>query len=269
MPRTLMRRRVSTLKPGSNVRTDPGDEASLRQLGNSLKRRQDTPLLIRADGTIIDGHRRLQAAVLVGIEELDCIVTDENLTAADITRIQMVSVIHRADLPLYDRCNAMIGLRDASPGKTLRELAEELDADPSMPTKLLMFERCIPAVKEHVQAGRLGLRDMIAIGALPPEDQPALLAVKLGGASAEEVGRQSRKRRNGPAPKGQTAKKIRIPLATEAASGVVTVASDEIDLEDAEVILKEALKAVRQAKEKSLDCRTAQLYWKDVAAAAS
>ena len=93
-----------------------------------------------------------------------------------------------------------------------------------------------------------------------------MLSLKLNGASRDEVARESRKRRNGSAPAVRTSR-IRIPLATETAAGTVTIAGDAIDLEDAENILKEALKAIRSARDKGLNSATAQKVWKDMAAA--
>jgi ParB family transcriptional regulator, chromosome partitioning protein len=260
MTRALARRRVNTLKPGSNVRTELGDETSLRSLGNSLKKRQDTPLLIRADGTIIDGHRRHAAARLVGIEELDCVVTDENLSAADITRIQMVSVIHRADLPLFDRCTSMMAYRDASPGKTLSALAEELDIDVSMPSKLLTFERLIPEAKDQVKSGKIGLRDMIAIAALQPDEQPVLLGLKLGGASAEQMGRQSRKLRDGEPPEEtEKAESVKFALTDAIQITVKAKCADgqgELTLSDVAAHLLAAHKEAAKGKEQGLNVRT-------------
>jgi hypothetical protein len=64
--------------------------------------------------------------------------------------------------------------------------------------------------------------------------------------------------------------KIKIPLANDFANGAVTVAGEEsIDLDDAESLLKEALKAVRAAGGKNLDCKTAQSVWRDMAKAGS
>src|SRR5438552_1574554 len=91
MTRQIVRRRVSALKHVKNVRSDLGSEESLRRLGKSLRKHQQTPLLILADGTVIEGHRRLAAALLEGIEELDCIVIGEDIPPAEIEQIQLIS----------------------------------------------------------------------------------------------------------------------------------------------------------------------------------
>ena len=166
--------------------------------------------------------------------ELDFIITVGDESAQQIAMMQGVSAIHREDWPLADKCEWVIDLLKTMSAK---DIAAELGVDPAMVSNWRAYERLIPDAKQAVRDGRVDVRSMGDIAKLSPDEQPILLNLRLNGASREDVARESRKRRNGStATKGQTAKKIKIPLATEAASGVVTVAADEIDLEDAEVI---------------------------------
>src|SRR5581483_3200394 len=65
----------------------------LRLLGEDMQRRGVlVPLIVRRVGDVyivIDGHRRLAAALLVGIEKLPCIVADANTTEAQVRQIQL------------------------------------------------------------------------------------------------------------------------------------------------------------------------------------
>src|ERR1700730_13185485 len=94
-----------TSKPLDFFKPDPGNPRKssaieeLRELHDSLCKKQLVPLLAKPDGTIIDGWRRWCAAKLDGKpERLDVIITDEPLTPAEIKEIQLVTALHRAAL---------------------------------------------------------------------------------------------------------------------------------------------------------------------------
>jgi hypothetical protein len=273
MPRQFIRMRASQVKRGVNGRKNLGDPEKAKALALSRIAHQIHPLIATTDRILIDGYRTLWGLELLNRldAELDFVLTDEELSPPQIALIQGVSAIHREDWPLADKCEWVIELTKTMPGK---DIASELGVTPAMVSHWRSFERLIPEAREVVREGKMGLRDMTAIAALPPDDQPALLAIKLKGASAEELERASRSRRNSSlsgstqnASPAARLPRIKIPLANDAATGVVTVAGESIDLDDAENLLKEALKSVRAAKEKNLDCRTAQAVWRDVAKA--
>ncbi len=254
---------VSWLKPDPNQPRRHFDEAELRLLGESLRKRQLQPVLARPDGTIIAGERRFRAATLVGLKELQVVVTDEALSEAEVRAIQLTENIHRADLTGHEKWQACRELLELNPGWMAKDLAEHLHLDPSSVTRLLSPGKCIPEAQEALAAGKLGISDCYAISKLPPEDQPGLLALKLGGASRDALERQGRKKRSASAPTVR-ASKIRCPLVGGA---TVTVAGDDISLDDAIESLKDALKAMQKARDTGLDAKTAQAVWKDVARA--
>ncbi len=80
-----------------------------------------------------------------------------------------------------------------------------------------------------------------------PDDQLVMLTGASSGAitSRDELERQGRKRRSAGGQASVRLPRIKIPLASETASGLVTVAAESMDLEDAERLLREALRAVR------------------------
>ncbi|WP_435008066.1 ParB/RepB/Spo0J family partition protein [Tundrisphaera lichenicola] len=262
MPR-METRPVSWLKPDANQPRKTFDEAELRLLGESLRKRQLQPVLARSDGTIIAGERRYRAALLVGLKELLVIATEESLSEAEIRAIQLTENIHRADLTGYEKWLACRELLELNPGWQGKDLAAHLHLDPSTVTRLLSPSKCVREWQEALREGKVGISDCYAAAKLPPEDQPGLLALKLGGASRDALETTGRKKRSAGAPVVR-ASKIKCPLVGGA---VVTVAGDEISLDDAMEALKEAVKAFAKARDTGLDAKTAQAVWRDVAKA--
>jgi ParB/RepB/Spo0J family partition protein len=128
-----------TSKPLDFFKPDPGNPRKslaaeeLRELRDSLVKKQLVPLLAKADGTIIDGWRRWSAATLDGKpERLDVIISDDPLTPAQIREIQLVNAVHRADLKPYEQ---YLGCKDwlaLNPGATVAALAARIDRHPSI-----------------------------------------------------------------------------------------------------------------------------------------
>ncbi len=96
-----------------------------------------------------------------------------------------------------------------------------------------------------------------------PEDQRDMLAQRLSGASGGEMGRRSRKAKAASVP-AVRASKIKCPLP----SGVViTVAGEEMSLEEMIEHLRECLRLAKKARDQHLDAKTAARVWADQAAA--
>lgn len=244
-------------------------EEELRPLGQSLLKRQNHPIIIRTGGWVLDGQRRAMAAKLVGIKELDAVETDEDLTPDQIVDIQFTTAFHRADLTGGEKWQALLAISAAHPDWNGKQLAASLDISEGMVTRLLCPSRTSPACQKALLEGKITLAQCDPISKAPAEDHDALLTAALNGATRDKLEALRKKleadRNNPPTDSAARLPKIRIPLANDTATGIVTVAGDEIDLEGAETILKEALKAVRSAKEKNLDPKTAQRVWADMA----
>jgi len=270
-PGEIVRWSVSRLKHGPNIRSDLGSEDDLRRHARAVRKWQRTPLLILPDGTVVDGNRTLAAARLEGIEELDCVVIDAGITPAEYKTIQWSAAVHRQDISAFDKATAIREIKADHPGMTSKQLADEvLNIDAALVTKHLALFDTIPAVQEAAKAGQIGFTVWYAISRAA--DQMAALQAALSGSSRDEIERRSRgngslHRTIQTAPPTVRLPRIKIPLATETATGTVTLAGENIDLDDAETLLKEAMKAVRDAKGKNLDTKTAQAVWRDVAKA--
>jgi ParB family transcriptional regulator, chromosome partitioning protein len=246
----------------ANIRTDFGSEAELRALGESLKKRQHIPLLLRPNFLVIDGERRVRGALLVGLTQLWAVVTDEELTPEQIRAIQFESAFHRADLTVWEKTTFLLGLAGDHPDWTNRQIAERLSIGESMVGRILSIRDCIPAVKEAVKAGLIGVKSYHQISLATEEEQPALLAKAING-SAEDVARQRRQRPTATAPAARTSK-IKCPLPS---GHVITVAGHEMSLDEAVESLQQAIKAIKKAIDTGLDASTAQRVWADMAKA--
>ena len=250
---TLLRVPLASLVPGRNVRSDLGD---LTQLVNSLKKRQDFPLLVQRVGDryiIIDGHRRFAAAGVAGIAELLCIVSEGEPSPTEIKRIQLVSVLHREDISHVDKANGMIALRED--GLSGREIAVELAMDPGSVSKYLSLSECVEEVREAARNGLIGPSEWYLISRSP--DQLATLQMKLTGASRDELAKSIKKPKVGQV----KVQRIDFPLPS---GHVVTVKGGESSLEDAIEVLSNAIKAMKQAVAKGITAKTFARAMKDM-----
>jgi ParB family chromosome partitioning protein len=253
MPATLTKKPRDFFKPDPNQPRKSFDNDELLALGESLKKKQHVPVLAAPDGTIRDGHRRWLAAKLVGLEQLDAIITDEPLTPAQVKEIQLVTALHRADLKPYEQ---FLGCRDwlaLNPGAAAKDLAAKIDRDPSTLVRVLSLSKCIQPVQQAAAEGKLGPSEWYAISKVPEAEQEAMLAAKLAGASRDQLEQRGRKLRNGEAP-GIKVNRLKIPLGSEDRS--VTIAGSNLSLDDAIEMLQETLKCARKAQGENLDGKT-------------
>ncbi len=255
----LVRRPLSWFKVNPQARTQ-FDERELRLLGESLAVKQLQPVLAKPDGTLIAGERRLRAAALVGLKDLLAVVAEEALTDAQVRIFQLTENIHRASLTGFEKWHACEELLRLNPDWRAKDLAEHLKIVESTLTKYLSPSRCVPAVQQALEAGRIGITDCYAMSLLPPEDQTALLALKLAGASRDRVVQEGRKKRTGGSPVVKVSR-IKCPLPSGA---TVQVSGEGISLDDAIEAAQEWIKAAKKAAEQGLDARTFQAVMRDL-----
>jgi ParB/RepB/Spo0J family partition protein len=260
----LTTKQLSFFKPDPKQARQHYDEAEDRRLGESmLARGQLQPVVAAPDGTMRYGHRRLRGAILVGMKELQVIISDRPLSDTEIRLIQLTENMHRADLTGHEKWLACAELMCMNPGWQITDLTNHLHLSPSMGTRLLSPSKCIEAAQHALRDGKIGISDCYAISKVPESEQAALLAMKLSGASRdaiEQAGRTSRTR-NVPAVK---LSRVKCPLA----SGVVIVASGEgLSLDDLIDALGEAQKEAKKAREQGLDAKTFQAVMRDRAKA--
>ena len=190
----LISKPLEFFKPDPNQPRKDFPEGPLRRSGASLKIRQNDPVQAKPDGTLIDGERRWRAAKLVGLEKLDAILTDAALTDAQIQVIRLTSFFHREDLTPWEKYLACQQLLELN-GWQGKELAAHLHVDPSSVTRLLSPAKTIPAWRDALKAGKVGISDVYAASKLEESAQAGLLALKLSGASRDQLEAASRKQR--------------------------------------------------------------------------
>lgn len=242
MIRKHVRLRASQLKLGPNARKNLGPPEKAKALALSRIANQIHPLVATLDYLLIDGYRTFWGLQLLDRldAELDFILTDEN-RPEQIALMQGLSAIQREDWPLADKCEWVIALSKTMAGK---DLAAELGVDPAMVSNWKAYDKLIPQAKEAVRDGTLNLRSLVSIARLPPDQQPALLAEVLDGATAEQAARESRKRRTG---NGKAATVQASSIIVVLKSGItVTFKADGLTLAkalDAQAEVKQELKA--------------------------
>jgi ParB/RepB/Spo0J family partition protein len=260
---------ASQTKPTNSLKPDPKQprkffsEEELDRLGDDmLARGVLVDLLIKPDGTIIDGERRWRAAQRKGIKELPVKVIDKPLTDKDLRGNQLATVLHRADLSGYEKWMACAELMMMNPQCQLKNLAEFLHLDPSMVTRLLSPSKCIPTVQDALKEGALGISDCYEFSQESPDRQAELLRMKLAGASRAAIKVARSKSRNG---NTSAARLSRVKIAMPRSMSVV-ISGNELSMSDVVELLTETLKEARKAAEQ-YDVRTFQSMMRDKAKA--
>ena len=236
--------------------------ADLIALGESLKRGQVQPVLTQPDGTLVAGERRWRAAGLVGLATLEAKIPDKPLDESQVRVWQLVENMARADLSGYEQWAGCTELLAANPTWKMQDLAAALGLSPGTVTKLLSPSKLVPVWQEALKAGTVTISDCYAASKTPPEGQAGLLALKLGGATREQLERALRK------PREQAA--VRAAAVTcRLANGVSVVAKgpDAFSLDEFIDCLADLVRDAKRAREQSLDIKTWQAVLRDRATA--
>jgi ParB/RepB/Spo0J family partition protein len=257
---------MSQMKPTNTLKPDPKqprkffDEEELDRLGDDMLARgvlQD--LLITPDSTIIDGWRRWLAAQRKNIKELPVKVIDKPLTEKDLRGIQLATFFHKVGLKGYEQWQSCSELMCMNPEWELKNLAEFLHVSQSMMTRLLSPSKCIPGWQAALKDGKVGISDCYQASQLPESEQAGLLALKLSGASRDEIARVSRRKRNG---EQDTVRVQRVKCALP--NGITVVVSGEaVSLDESIDALSETIKEMKRARELGYTAKTFVAAMKD------
>lgn len=242
------------------IRSDQGSDDVLISLAQSWLTRAIHPIVCRPDMTIADGNRRVAGLELLGVKEVEVFVTTEELTDAQMVEIALLTAVHRKGLTDYERVQAVKRLAAAYSNWSRKELANHLNMDSSVITKMLATG-LIPVVDEAFQAGRISINDRYRISQEPPEKQHAMLEDRFKTTREEWAAKTRKARSTAPAVR---ASRIKVPLVSGA---TVTVAGDEVSMEEALEAVQEAAKQLKAAIAKGITAKSAMGYWKDLAAA--
>jgi ParB family chromosome partitioning protein len=136
------------------------DAESLDRLASSLATRgQLQPIRVRwsqeqGKYVIVAGERRWRAAMIAGMEALQAVVIDHDLTSSEILQDQLVENCLREDLQPLEQAQAFRALMDAN-SWSARRVAEELSLASSTVVKALALLELAPEVRHWVEAGEL------------------------------------------------------------------------------------------------------------------
>lgn len=221
-----------------------------------------SPLLVMPSGQLLAGHRRLTAALAAGLEAVPVIVTDRLLPESDIRRIQLVENMQRADLTDGEKAAAFQELLRLNPDWTNKQLAARLGLSEPTVSKYLAPARCVPAVREALAAGRIGIAACYEISRADADQQPGLLAQALAGTSRDELAAKVRKPRKSSSIPQARVRRLVCPLP----SGVsVTLAGTDLSLDDGITALGEAVREMKRARELGYTAKTFTAAMRDKA----
>ncbi|HLJ96862.1 MAG TPA: ParB/RepB/Spo0J family partition protein [Gemmataceae bacterium] len=260
--RRFEKRPLSWAKVNGNLRVHPGDEEELKRLARSYKKRPVHPLIVRPDGMMLDGTRRVLGLRLIGETEAEFLITDEDLRPEGILEIQLVTAIHRAGLTGYEKWQGCLRLMQLHPEWQQVDLANFLSLTPASVTYMLSPSKCLPAIQEALKAERITLADCYTMSKVSDAEQHDMLAAKLNGAKPEELRRQARRARSGT--NGQAVvKTARVRIALPGDISIV-ISGRELGMAEVVELLAETLKEARRAAEQ-YDVKTFQSMMRDKA----
>jgi ParB family chromosome partitioning protein len=166
-----------------NLARDPAqprqvfDAESLDRLAKSLVARgQLQPVRVRwsqeqGKYVILAGERRWRAAMLAGMESLQAVVVERELTPVEVLQEQLVENCLREDLQPIEQAQAFRALMGAN-GWSARRVADELNLANSTVVKALALLDLAPAVQGQVESGALAPAAAYEVSKLEtPEDQ--------------------------------------------------------------------------------------------------
>ena len=265
LKRTIEKRRARLLKAKSQARKTLPSEAELRLLGRSVIKRQLHPLLIMPDDVILDGHCRWHGLMLENPDfECDVIVVDRELSPAEVGELQLISALHSTGLAPYDQAVACKEWLENNPGATATQLAEKIDRDPSMLTRLNSLWKTTPAVVKAAQEGKIGPKAWYQISLVDQRDQPELLEMYLSGMPSAQISELSRKKRT-QLPANTGGKVSRIKCQVPGKGVTVVVSGEAIAIGDMIEAMTDLLKLAKRESDKGLDAKTFERVCRDLA----
>jgi ParB family transcriptional regulator, chromosome partitioning protein len=173
-----------------NLARDPSqprqqfDAESLDRLAKSLTARgQLQPIRVRwsqeqGKYLIVAGERRWRAAMIAGMESLQAVVVERELSPSEILQEQLVENCLREDLQPIEQARAFKALMDTN-GWSARRVADELSLANSTVVKALALLELAPAVQERVGAGELSPAAAYEVSKLEDPVQQAELAERV------------------------------------------------------------------------------------------
>lgn len=171
-----------------NPRQDLGDveslAASIREVGIMLPLLA-TPVPGGDRLLLIAGHRRLAAAKLAGLEQVEVIV-EEGTSTRDRLKKMLIENLHREDLSPLDKARGFSDL--ALEGLSQREIAEQTGVSQATVSKHLSLLKLPETVQKQVATGELSQENAVTLAGLPDDLKTEVIT---GGVGIEYAKRQA------------------------------------------------------------------------------
>jgi hypothetical protein len=258
--KAVEKRRARVLKTRPQVRKTFPPEPELRSLARSVMKRQIHPLIILPEDTILDGECRWRGLMLENPEfEVDVIVADRELTPVEICEMQMISSMLSTGLTAYEQALACKVWMDQNTGATISKLAEKIDRDASMVTRLNSLWTTIAPVVKAAEEAKIGPKAWYQISLLPQSEQPALLDLYIAKAPANQIAEFCRKKRASEAP-AVKASKVKCVLPSKV---TVVVSGEGVSLDESIDALAEAMREMKRARDLGYTAKTFAAAMKD------
>ncbi len=195
---------------------------------------------------LVDGHRRVQALLLLKRTELWAVVLERAPAPDELLTLQLAMACHRSDLKPLEKARAFERLK-AARNWSNTELAEALQLSKGTVTQCLSYLTLPPEAQAAVDAGRLSGSTAYAIARAPdPTTREALTAAAVDGNLTREEACRSVRRRGG----GRR-------VVCRLAGATLTIASEQpLGLPELDALALALRKQVRAAKAQGFDVRT-------------
>ncbi|MHB1295999.1 MAG: ParB/RepB/Spo0J family partition protein [Anaerolineae bacterium] len=183
------------LKPSrNNVRSDPGDLAGLAETIREHGVLQPLGVAPEADGyRVIYGNRRRDAAIVVGLDRVPCMVIDALGGDGGVVE-QCLENLQRLDLNDMDKSRAFEHLLDRlteqgmAQGQALDGMARTLGLSARQIQRYLRLRQLAPEVQRLIAEGELGVTHAQHLAEIEPDarqEEVALLVVEESLSAAE------------------------------------------------------------------------------------
>ena len=221
---------VATIRPGRYQPRTNMDETALTELADSIRTHGGVqPIVVRetpaGDYELIAGERRWRAAQLAGLDVIPSVVrrvADEIALA-----VGLIENIQRENLNPVEEANGLRRLLDEF-GLTHQQVADSIGRSRAAVSNLLRLLNLDPAVRVHLENGRLEAGHARAILSLPREQQLAaadtVIQQRLSVRQTEQLVRRylsgKRKEKRKTAPKDADLRQLEEELSQQLAAPV-------------------------------------------------
>jgi ParB family chromosome partitioning protein len=189
--------------------------------------------LRRVGGQLVatDGHRRILAGRLAGLEKLACIIAAETLGETEVTLQQLISSLHQQALQPLEKSRAFARLIELT-NSTASEVAKRLGISPATITRHVSLLDLPVAIQDQIAQNRLPASSAYKLSQIKDSAKHAELADRIvregmtreGLETAAQAKPPRRVRKQTPQPRS------RVAVAPLGDRRVITVRGPQLDL---------------------------------------